>query len=49
MEEKERKTEERKDHTKLIWETPKLYALDKEKTGGGEPYDFNEDTASVGS
>ncbi|MDY6801298.1 MAG: hypothetical protein SVU94_08750 [Bacteroidota bacterium] len=35
MEEKERKTEERKDQTKLTWEAPKLYALDKGKTEGG--------------
>lgn len=35
MEEKERKLEERKEHTKLTWEAPKLYSLDKGKTEGG--------------
>ncbi len=38
MEEKERKLEERNDHTKLTWETPKLYTLDKERTEGGASY-----------
>ena len=39
MEEKDRKPEERYEHTKLTWETPKLYALDKGRTEGGSPYD----------
>jgi len=43
MEEKERKTEERNEQTKLTWETPKLYALDKGKTEGGIPYSGLED------
>ena len=40
MEKKDRKSEERNNRidTKLTWETPKLYALDKGETdGGGSP------------
>lgn len=43
MEEKDRKPEERKDQTKLAWETPKLYALDKGETDGGEYVRGTED------
>lgn len=39
MDEKSRMPEERIDNTKLTWETPKLYALDKGRTEGGSPYD----------
>jgi len=42
MEEKERKLEERKEHTKLTWEAPKLYSLDKGKTEGGVPETYTE-------
>ena len=35
MDEKVRKPEEKKDQTKLTWETPKLYTLDKGSTDGG--------------
>ena len=44
MEEKDRKPEERYVHTKLTWEAPKLYALDKGKTKGGVVPDTAEDT-----
>ena len=47
MEEKDRKPEERKTpihDTKLTWETPKLYALDKGKTKGGVGDNTDEDT-----
>lgn len=43
MEEKERKPEERNEHTKLSWEPPKLYALDKGKTEGGPELELTED------
>jgi len=43
MDEKDRKPEERNEHTKLNWETPKLYALDKGETDGGPKYSFTED------
>ena len=42
MEEKDKKPEERKDQTKLAWEAPKLYALDKGKTYGGTSALTNE-------
>jgi hypothetical protein len=43
MEEKERKPEERNEHTKLTWEIPKLYSLDKGKTEGGATPGVSED------
>ena len=46
MKEKDRKTEERNNHinTKLTWETPRLYALDKGKTESGTTlHRINED------
>ena len=49
MEEKDRKPEERNipiHDTKLTWETPKLYSLDKGKTEGGSVIDFTEDFVS---
>ncbi|HKK83836.1 MAG TPA: hypothetical protein VJ958_06370 [Atribacterota bacterium] len=42
MDEKDRKPEEKNEHTKLRWETPKLYALKKEMTEGGFEYDPTE-------
>jgi len=42
MEEKERKFEERNDHTKLTWETPKLYNLNKKETMGGNNQAYTE-------
>jgi len=45
MEEKDRKPEERYEHTKLTWETPKLYVLDKGKTEGGIVASNTEDTS----
>jgi len=47
MEEKEIKAEERKDQTKLTWETPKLYALDKGETEGGLITGITEDTGTM--
>ncbi|MEA2107110.1 MAG: hypothetical protein U9P82_10430 [Bacteroidota bacterium] len=46
MEEKDRKLEERNNliNTKLTWETPKLYALDKGRTENGEFPGEVEDT-----
>jgi len=43
MEEKDRKIEERNEHTKLNWEVPKLYALDKGETEGGTRTELYED------
>jgi len=48
MDEKDRKPEERNEHTKLNWETPKLYALDKNETGSGDDAAYNESTAYAG-
>ncbi|HSH53237.1 MAG TPA: hypothetical protein VK982_16040 [Bacteroidales bacterium] len=47
MEEKDRKLEERNTpipNTKLTWEAPKLYALDKGKTEGGPLVETAEDS-----
>jgi len=49
MEEKDKIMEERKEQTKLTWETPKLYALDKGKTEGGYDPTPYEDAFNSGS
>jgi len=42
MKEKELNKETNQDNTKLTWEAPRLYCLDKGKTEGGTPEPYSE-------
>jgi len=50
MEEKERELEDRNfplNNTKLTWEIPELFSLNKLKTKGGDPTGYTEDTPGM--
>ena len=50
MEEKERELEDRNfplNNTKLTWEIPELFSLNKLKTKGGDTMGYTEDTPGM--